>query len=84
MASELFCDDVLQGLVIKAQICEHELELAALLFKLLEPANIRGFHAAEFCLLLVMSGLANAVLMANIGNLASAISLFQNPFNLDL
>ena len=84
LASELFCDDVLQCLVFEAEIGEHALELAVLFFKLLEPADIRGFHAAELGLPLVVGGLANAVFAANIGNLATAVSLFQNPNDLAL
>lgn len=82
LASELFCYDVLQDLVLKAEVGKHALELAVLLLKLLEAFDVRSLHAPILGFPFVVRGLAYTVFSADIGYRAPTFSFLQNPNDL--
>lgn len=84
LALELFCDDVLEGDVFKAQVGKHLLEPPVFSFQLLEPLDVGHFHVTIFGFPLVVCGLAHAVLTAYIGQLSACFGFFQYPYDLGL
>ena len=77
-ASEFFCDDVLQDLVLETQLGEHLLQLGVLFLELPEPFDVRGFHAAILRLPVVIRRRAHPVIAADVRQASACFDLFED------
>ncbi len=77
-ALEVFCYDRFERLIIQCQIGDDLFQASVLVFELLESLYLADAHAAVFCLPVVIRGVAEPVLTAEVGYLYTGIGLFQN------
>ena len=82
--SRVFFDDVLQDLVIQSQFGVHLLELAVLLLKFFEPADLAHLHAAVLALPIVLCRFGNAVIAGNCLGINAALKFLNGLHHLTL
>src|SRR5690606_26517990 len=74
-ASQIICDDVLQRGVVERQLAQQLLQLAILVFQLLEAAQLAHLQPAVLRLPAVVGRVADPVLAADVGARAPALDL---------
>jgi hypothetical protein len=81
-ASEFFCEQVPQPLVVERQLAHELLQLPVLLLQSLQPFGIGYFHPAVLRLPSVEGLFAHAQLSAQLGKWATSLMLFQGEDDL--
>ena len=72
-----FSQEILHGPVLKRHLGVHTLELLVFLLDLFQALDIRRLHATVFARSLIERGIADAVLSADICDLATSLGLLQ-------
>jgi len=78
---KLFFDDVFKATTFQTQISEYLFKTPILVFQIFDFADIRSFHSAIFCFPVVITGLLNCGLAADILYRSTGVNKLQNGDN---
>src|SRR3954451_19826512 len=81
-ASPLLSQEILQRRVVQHGIRQQPLQLRVLVLQCPQPSGLRDIHPTEFGFPFVDTGVADAVLAAEIGDRHPGLVLLQNPDDL--